>query len=68
MRWGQPWAERRKKYWHKHGKEWFRWFAWYPVCTRQPYQEYVWLEWVEKRYPQGYVFNNPEYRSIDEIH
>ena len=27
--------------------DWQKWFAWYPVKIKN---EYVWLEWVERRY------------------
>ena len=36
--------------WQAHGidDKWRRWFAWYPVLA-QDGDEWIWLEWVERR-------------------
>jgi len=36
----------------KHGSEWTRWFAWFPVCLEwriDGNNEYIWLEHVERK-------------------
>jgi len=50
MRWKSRWL---KKF------EWHKFFAWYPVLIDD---EYVWLEWVEKRTEAESTFGNNEYR------
>ena len=64
MEWGTPWRIQRERYRHPKGDSWFPWFAWHPVRTEMPHDKWIWLEWVEKRYPDGMKFNLPDYRLI----
>ena len=66
MQWGELWEARRERYRSPHGTEWVRWFAWYPVRTEPPNDRYIWLEWVEWRRPDGFTYNLPEYRVVDQ--
>lgn len=40
-------------------KRWQRWFAWRPVMM--PWGECVWLETIERRYPQVSVSTYPHF-------
>lgn len=62
MKYGQPWIIEREKYRSPFGKEWQRWFAWYPIRTESG--QTIWLEEVEWRYWDGMTYTLPEYREI----
>lgn len=63
MHFGTTREERLKKCEASQGKAWTKWFAWYPVELDIDGSK-VWLEEVEYRYWNGYLFNIPQYRRV----
>ena len=47
---------------------WNRWFAWHPVCTDWDIDggnEYIWLEWLERKTTYFHSGNRYQYRRIE---
>jgi hypothetical protein len=65
----RPYKEYDMKWTTKDNVVWNRWFAWHPVCLcwkRRGGNEYIWLEWLERK--TSYKYGGPvyQYRYIQE--
>jgi len=53
----------------KEKVEWKRWFAWHPVCIDWKFEggnEYIWLEWLERKTIHFRNSTRNQYRRIQE--